>query len=213
MPFDIPAMPPLVYVLLALVVAGAVLRRVPVVGRIVSLITWVALIGALLFALGERERFDPYLSRIASVLRIGDQEVVGEEVRIRMAPDGHFWARASLNGVDRRMLIDSGATVTALSPDTARAAGLKVREPVVPLILRTANGQIRAQTAEVPELRLGTIAARDLDVVVSAGMGDTDVIGMNLLSKLKSWRVEGRTLILVPHHPQPTEPARGKSAR
>jgi len=25
---------------------------------------------------------------------------------------------------------------------------------------------------------------------------------MNLLSRLASWRVEGRTLILVPHHPQ-----------
>jgi aspartyl protease family protein len=25
---------------------------------------------------------------------------------------------------------------------------------------------------------------------------------MNFLSRLKSWRVEERTLILVPHHPQ-----------
>jgi aspartyl protease family protein len=25
---------------------------------------------------------------------------------------------------------------------------------------------------------------------------------MNFLSKLESWRVEGRTLVLVPHHPQ-----------
>ena len=32
--------------------------------------------------------------------------------------------------------------------------------------------------------------------------GDIDVLGMNFLSRLKSWRVEGRTLILTPHHPQ-----------
>jgi aspartyl protease family protein len=25
---------------------------------------------------------------------------------------------------------------------------------------------------------------------------------MNFLSRLKSWRVEGQTLILTPHHPQ-----------
>jgi aspartyl protease family protein len=25
---------------------------------------------------------------------------------------------------------------------------------------------------------------------------------MNFLSKLESWRVEGGTLVLVPHHPQ-----------
>jgi len=36
-------------------------------------------------------------------------------------------------------------------------------------------------------------------------MGDVDVIGMNLLSRLKGWRVEGRTLVLTPHHPQAAE--------
>jgi aspartyl protease family protein len=31
---------------------------------------------------------------------------------------------------------------------------------------------------------------------------------MNFLSRLASWRVEGRTLILVPHHPQKADAAR-----
>lgn len=202
MPFDLSAIPPLYLVLPALLIVGALVRRVPVVGTLVSVATWIVLIGTLAFVFAERQRFDPYLSRIASALSLDGQQVVGEEVRIRMAPDGHFWARAKLGGVERRMLIDSGATVTALSPATAAAAGLEVREPIVPLILRTANGSIRAQTANVERFALGNIVARDVDVVVSPGLGDTDVIGMNLLSRLKSWRVEGRTLVLVPHHPQ-----------
>lgn len=37
-----------------------------------------------------------------------------------------------------------------------------------------------------------------LPVVVSPAFGDTDVLGMNFLSRLKSWRVEGDTLILEP---------------
>jgi aspartyl protease family protein len=47
-------------------------------------------------------------------------------------------------------------------------------------------------------MRLGPITARDLKIVVAPGLGDVDVIGMNFLSKLQSWRVEGRTLVLVP---------------
>jgi aspartyl protease family protein len=39
-------------------------------------------------------------------------------------------------------------------------------------------------------------------VVVSPAFGDTDVLGMNFLSRLKSWRVEDGVLVLVPHHPQ-----------
>ena len=33
--------------------------------------------------------------------------------------------------------------------------------------------------------------------------GDVDVLGMNFLSKLRSWRVEDNLLVMVPHHPQP----------
>ena len=43
-------------------------------------------------------------------------------------------------------------------------------------------------------------------MVVSPAFGETDVLGMNFLSRLKSWRVEGSTLILEPHHPQPYTP-------
>ena len=94
------------------------------------------------------------------------------------------------------------STVTALSVETAAAAGLKVEKPMFPLLIQTANGQISADTATVAELRLGNVVARDLPVVVSRAFGDTDVLGMNFLSKLKIWRVEGRTLVLTPHHPR-----------
>ena len=148
---------------------------------------------------------EPYIARIARALNLEDQSVIGNEVRVRMSPDGHFWARVTLDGVSRRLLIDSGATVTALSSDTADAVGLDVKASAFPMLIRTANGTIAAQTATVAKLKLGDIRASDLPVVVSPAFGDTDVLGMNFLSRLKSWRVEGSTLILTPHHPEPTK--------
>ncbi|HEU0067006.1 MAG TPA: TIGR02281 family clan AA aspartic protease [Sphingomonas sp.] len=197
--------PKIFLVVLALVVFGALVRRVPVLGTLVSLVTWVGVIGLLIVALGQQSTISPYLDRAMRALKIGGQEVVGTDLHIRMAPDGHFWVRARFGGVERRMLIDSGATQTALSTATAAAAGLTVRDPAIPILMRTANGTVVAQTATIPELRMGSIVARDLAVVVAPGLGDTDVIGMNLLSRLKSWRVEEQVLILVPHHPQPVE--------
>lgn len=193
---------PLILLLLGVMLVAAALRRVPVLGRIVSAVTWVGLIGALVFVVGQRERFDPYLGRVSEALNLSGQQVAGEETRIRMSPDGHFWADVRFGGVSRRMLIDSGATVTALSEGTAGAAGLDVRDAMFPMLLKTANGTIRARTAAIDELRLGNVVARDVPVVVSPAFGETDVLGMNFLSRLKSWRVEGRTLILTPHHPQ-----------
>lgn len=188
--------------LLALPVAALIARRVPLVRVLLSLASWAVIAGLFLVVIGQREQFDPYLQRVARALKLEDQTVVGRETRIRMAADGHFWARVTLDGVPRRMLVDSGATVTALSTRTAQAAALDVRKSVFPMVLNTANGQISAQTATVRELRLGDIAARDLGVVVSPAFGETDVLGMNFLSKLKSWRVEGNMLILQPHHHQ-----------
>jgi len=37
-----------------------------------------------------------------------------------------------------------------------------------------------------------------LAVVVAEEFGDSNVIGMNFLSQLKSWRVEGNEMILEP---------------
>jgi aspartyl protease family protein len=72
----------------------------------------------------------------------------------------------------------------------------------VPVVMQTANGSVTAQTAVAPELRIGNVVARDLPVVISPAFGDMNVLGMNFLSRLKSWRVEDGVLVLVPHHPQ-----------
>jgi len=109
---------------------------------------------------------------------------------------------ADINGARTRMLIDSGATVTAISDATARRASVETGKGVSPVVLRTANGMAPAKTGSIDELRVGNILARNLKVVTSPGLGNVDVLGMNFLSKLDSWRVERGTLILVPHNPQ-----------
>ena len=202
MPAWISANPHFYLLLGALFVAALVARRIPILRTLVSLALWVGA-GLLLYAtIAERGRFDPWLGRAAAALDMDEQKVAGEETRIRMSRDGHFYVRARIGRVERRLLVDSGATITALSPATAAAAGVEVKPAVFPVLLKTANGTIRADTGEVPELRFGNVVARDLAVVVSPAFGDIDVLGMNFLSRLKSWRVEGRTLILTPHHPQ-----------
>ncbi len=192
------------YLLIAGIIALMLLaRRFKVVGRLLSLGLFAVCIGLIVMLVGERGRYDPTFARIASFLHLDEkQQVVGKEMRVPMAPDGHFWVMVKFGNVERRMLVDSGATVTALSSDTAAAAGLQPSASPFPMIIQTANGPVEAKTATLPEVRIGNIVARDLPVVTSPAFGDMDVVGMNFLSRLKSWRVEGRTLILTPNHPQ-----------
>ncbi|WP_454797070.1 retropepsin-like aspartic protease family protein [Novosphingobium lindaniclasticum] len=136
-------------------------------------------------------------------LGLSRQSVSGGETRVPMAPDGHFWVKATINGVKGDFLVDTGATLTAISPRVANSAEVRPQTMRQDIAMRTANGTVAARLGTVDELRFGSVVARQLDVVVAPGLEDQNVIGMNLLSRLASWRVEGRTLILVPHHPQP----------
>jgi aspartyl protease family protein len=192
---------------LALYAIGAaliimLLQRIPYVGRLIRLAFSLGLLAFFIFLLLQQAPYQPELSRFTDPLGLDNQQVMGKEVRVHMSSDGHFWVTATINGVKRRMLIDSGATVTAISEDTANAAGVNAGSGLAPVVLRTANGAAPAQTGSVDELRVGNIVARNLRIVTSPGLGELDVIGMNFLSKLQSWRVEGQTLVLVPHHPQ-----------
>ena len=175
-----------------------ILFKIPYVGRVLRALFSFALLAFGIFLVLQQAPFDPNLSRIAAGLGLDRQQVMGNEVRIPMGRDGHFWAEVEVNGTRRRMLVDSGATVTALSPATASAAGVEADATLVPLIMRTANGTVRANAGTVEKLTIGDIEARNLKVVISPGLGDTDVLGMNFLSELAAWRVEGQILILEP---------------
>jgi len=130
------------------------------------------------------------------------QHVDGGETRVPMAEDGHFWVEAMVNGTPRRFLVDTGATLTAVSEELAADSKIDPTEGRMPVRLRTASGTMTAQMATIETLAFGNIVARDMDAVIAPGLGGMNVLGMNFLSRLKSWRVEDGELILVPHHPQ-----------
>ena len=185
-------------VMLILPVSALAARKLPIGRTIKMALAWLAIFTTLLVIVGNRHRVAPVFRGVGDALSISDQSVSGNTVRIRMAEDGHFYASALINGVERRMLIDSGATTTAISSKTAKAAGLDLAESIFPTMLDTANGTISAARSTAARIDVGDIHAVDLPVVVSLAFGDMDVLGMNFLSRLGSWRVEGSFLILEP---------------
>lgn len=182
---------------LVLVVSALSVRRIGFGLFVRTLLGWAAIVLVVVFTIGHRYELAAAWSALNNRLGLEDQRVEGDTVRIRMSPDGHFWARVTLNGIERRMLIDSGATVTAISEQTARQAAVALSDGL-PAIIETANGSVAARRGRIEKVALGPLAMRDLGVVVSQNFGDLDVLGMNFLSRLHSWRVEGNVLVLEP---------------
>ena len=177
-------------------------RKVPL-GLMVRRASTVVLGGVLLVVVLQLSRFDSRLEIAVPQFGLPEQIVEGGETRIPMAPDGHFGLRAQINGVPANFLVDTGATLTAISQDLADRAAIEPRPGGLPVTINTANGPVSAELSTIGEMRFGSVAARGLDVVIAPSLGQTNVVGMNLLSRLASWRVEGNTMILVPNNPQP----------
>lgn len=174
------------------------LFRIPRLGGVLRALFSLAILAFGIFVLLQQAPYDPNLSRLTASLGVDRQQIVGSEVRIPMSRDGHFWAQVEINGVSRRMLIDSGATVTALSSQTAEEANVPLENRLLPIVVRTANGTVEAKTGSIARLAVGGIVATDLKAIISPALGSVDVLGMNFLSQLQAWRVEGRMLIMTP---------------
>ncbi|HUQ13529.1 MAG TPA: TIGR02281 family clan AA aspartic protease [Novosphingobium sp.] len=186
-------------------VGSLVARSLPRGGRILRLGGNLALAAVLVLTAAQFARVsNPSLELALPRLGLPAQTVEGAETHVTMAEDGHFWIEALVNGEPRRFLVDTGATLTAVSVEFAAASGVEPTAGRMPVQLRTANGSMPANLATIDRLAFGNIVARDLDAVIAPGIGDMNVLGMNFLSRLKSWRVEDGELILVPHHPQAT---------
>ena len=178
-------------------IGSMMLRRKMAGGRLVRSVSTLALVGILVTVFLQVARFDP---RLDSMTQIGlpEQTIVGAETVIPMAADGHYWLRANVNGVPTRLMVDTGATLTAFSSRSADAAGLEPRPGGLPVMLGTANGTVTADLTTVDSLSFGNIRAEGLDAVIAPNLGNTNVLGMNFLSRLEGWRVENGDLILTP---------------
>lgn len=189
-----------IYLLLVMMLVGSALmaRRIPLASGLKMLLGWVLIFGAAFIIFTMKDEFLALGNRVLIEARGGVVQQEGAtpgEIRIRQASDGHFWVDAEVNGTPVRFLVDSGATTTSLSRATAQRAGIDSSGGLNAMV-QTANGMVRVERGRAERLEVGPIARTDVAVHVSDAFGDMNVIGMNFLSTLSAWGVEGRTLVL-----------------
>ncbi len=181
---------------LVLVISAFAVRRVRLGTAVKMFASWVLIFAAAFVIFTFKDDFVALGDRLLVSVRGGETVATAPgETRVLLAPDGHFWVEAEVNGQPVRFLVDSGATVTSISTETAQRVGIQP-QPGLPVVVSTANGLVNAQRGRAERLLVGNIERQNVAVHISEAFGDLNVIGMNFLSSLHSWSVEGRTLIL-----------------
>jgi aspartyl protease family protein len=186
--------PHALYLVLLLMLVGSSLigMRLPLAKAAKMVLAWVAIFGVAFILFAFRDDFSSLGQRLRAEAT-GTPIASGDELRIPISEDGHYWVEASVNDHRARFLVDSGASITTVSRATADAAGLQTGMQVAQV--ETANGTVVMRRAEAQRFRVGDIERRDFAVFINPRDG-VNVVGMNFLSRLSSWRVEGNYLVL-----------------
>ena len=122
----------------------------------------------------------------------------GDGLIVQRNRDGHFWLRASFNGVPLLLMVDTGASNIVLSPQDAKRIGLRTNQLDFSGRADTANGSVSFARATITSVGVGDQTFFDVPVTVNGAEMQGSLLGMTLLDRFASVEFRGNTLILRP---------------
>lgn len=109
--------------------------------------------------------------------------------------NGYFFADVQINGAPVHMLVDTGATVIALSRDDAELAGVATPIAMNDVVGEGADGAVKGVQIRLDRVVLGEKVAENVPAVV-LNSGGQSLLGQSFLSKFASVKIEGNKMIL-----------------
>lgn len=127
-----------------------------------------------------------------------DRPRAGVSVKLAADARGHFVTRAQLNRVSADVMVDTGASVVALSAEVARRIGVDPRPSDFSSVVSTANGKVKAARVMLDEVRIGDVVVERVEgLVLPPGALDGVLLGMSFLKRLSKVEMESGRLVLV----------------
>ena len=120
------------------------------------------------------------------------------DVTLRATGNGHFETTAEINGRDVDVMVDTGATLVALTYEDAERAGIYLQQSDFTHSVSTANGIAKVAPVDIGAISIGSITVRNVrGAVTERGKLHKTLLGMTFLGRLS--RVEMRRNDLVLH--------------
>jgi aspartyl protease family protein len=118
-------------------------------------------------------------------------------VELKAGNHGHFETRAEINGRPVEVMVDTGATLIALTFEDAERAGIYMKDSDFTQRSQTANGIARAAPVMLDRVTIGDITVRNVRASVSErGRLQVTLLGMSFLSRLSRTEMRKGTLVL-----------------
>ena len=115
---------------------------------------------------------------------------------LKRASNGYFYADVQINnGAPLHMVVDTGATVIALSREDAQMAGLAVPIGMNDVVGQGPDGAVRGQQVMLDRVTMGDKTVEGIPAIV-LNSGGQSLLGQSFLSKFASVHIEDDKMIL-----------------
>ncbi len=115
---------------------------------------------------------------------------------IRREKDGHYWARANVDGQFIRVMVDTGASTVALTREDARKLGFDPDSLDYRWRVRTAGGDVMGAYVTLKSVKIGGVKVENIEAMVLQEGLTQSLLGMSFLGQLYSYEFRGDSLIL-----------------
>lgn len=131
----------------------------------------------------------------------GDEETprasAGRTVHLKAGANGHFFSRIHVNGRAVDAMVDTGASIVALTYEDAVSAGVTVREPDFTHRVSTANGVARVALVTLDSVSIEDIRVHNVRAAVAErGKLTRTLLGMSFLGQLSRTEMSRGVLVL-----------------
>jgi aspartyl protease family protein len=120
----------------------------------------------------------------------------GGQVQLEREGDSHFYANVAINGRTVRMMVDSGASIIALTRADAEAVGINVEDLPEMGSANTAGGVVPLRPVELDRVGIEGVEVVGVQAAVIDADMPASLLGQSYLSRLQSVRVEGDVMTL-----------------
>lgn len=182
----------------AILISAALLHAGPIswAEKLRHAAIWVAVIVVILLGYSYRRELADVGHRLLGQITGAQPLPAGPNEMVVTRQDSGFFIIGEVNGQRVRFLIDTGATGVVLSPADAERLGVDLASLSFDQPSETANGIGFGARHTLEALTVGPARMRNVEATVNKAEMSSSLLGLSVLSDLKSFRVEGDRLYL-----------------
>jgi aspartyl protease family protein len=121
------------------------------------------------------------------------------QIVLSRSNDGHFYINALVNDVNIKFMVDTGASDVALTKLDAEKLKFNLSTLRYSRRYSTANGISFAAPVTLNKFAIGNYIFKNVSAHIGQGELDTSLLGMSLIARFASFRIDNDLLILTMH--------------